>query len=127
MNRIASTVIAAIVAATPPVMAADKPGHGHGPKHGGVFVEVRDIDYELVAKPDLIQLYVSDHGKTVNLNGASAKLTFLIGNEKEEVVLSPAGDKLEAKGTFKVGAGTRVGATVSLAGKKPVAMRFVLK
>lgn len=127
MKRIAWTVIAAMVAVASPAMAADKAGHGHGPKHGGVFVEVRDIDYELVAKPDLIQLYVSDHGKSVNFNGASAKLTLLTGNEKEEVTLSPAGDKLEAKGTFKVAAGTKVAAIITLAGKKPVAVRFALK
>ena len=45
---------------------------------------------------------------------------------KQEVELKPVGDKLEAKGSFKVPAGTKVVAVVSLAGKSSTA-RFVLK
>jgi hypothetical protein len=41
-------------------------GHEHKPLHGGVVSEVKDMDYELVAKPDLIQLYLRDHGKPEN-------------------------------------------------------------
>lgn len=39
-------------------------GHEHKPLHGGVVVEVKDMDYELVAKPDVLQLYCET---TVNL------------------------------------------------------------
>lgn len=39
----------------------------------------------------------------------------------------PAGDKLEAKGAFKVGAGTKVVALVSLPGKSAAIVRFVFK
>ncbi len=31
--------------------------------HGGDVAEVRDMDYELVAKPAVVQLYLRDHGK----------------------------------------------------------------
>ena len=41
--------------------------------------------------------------------------------------LALAGDKLEAKGSFKVGAGTKVLADVALNGKPAVAARFTLK
>ncbi|MBP6465406.1 MAG: hypothetical protein KA324_15860 [Rubrivivax sp.] len=104
--------------------AGDK--HDHKPLHGGVAVEVKDMDYELVAKPTMIQLHLRDHGKAADLSKATAKLTLLTGTEKQEVELKPAGDKLEATGSFKVGPGTKAVAIVTVAGK-PSTARFTLK
>jgi len=104
--------------------AGDK--HDHKPLHGGVVVEVKDMDYELVAKPTVIQLHLRDHGKAADLSKATAKLTLLSGTEKQEVELKPAGDKLEATGSFKVGPGTKAVAIVTVAGK-PSTARFTLK
>ena len=106
--------------------AGEKPAHDHKPLHGGVVVEGKDMDYELVAKPATIQLYLRDHGKAVDLAKASAKLTLLTGTEKQDVELKPAGDKLEATGSFKVGPGTKAVAVVTVAGK-PATARFSLK
>lgn len=117
----------ALLAFSSGAFAAGDHGHEHKPLHGGVVVEASDMDFELVAKADQISLHVRDHGKSANLQGASAKLTLLNGSEKSEVQLAPAGDKLEAKGSFKVGAGTKAVAMVTLAGKKPVNVRFALK
>ena len=110
--------------------AADKHDHAHQhqPLHGGVVVESNDMDYELVAKPDVITLHLRDHGKPVSTQGMSAKLTLLQGSEKAELVLAPAGGSvLEAKGSFKVAAGTKAVALVTMPGKKPANVRFVLK
>ncbi len=109
--------------------AGDKHDHAHEhkPMHGGVVVEVKDIDYELVAKPTTIQLHLRDHGKPADVSKASAKLTLLTGTEKQEVELKPAGDKLEASGAFKVGPGTKVVALVTIAGKSAGTVRFALK
>ena len=104
--------------------AGDK--HDHKPLHGGVVVEVKDMDYELVAKPTVIQLHLRDHGKSADLSKATAKLTLLTGTEKQEVELKPAGDKLEATGSFKVGPGTKAVAVVTVNGKPAIA-RFTLK
>lgn len=98
--------------------------HGHDPKFGGVVVETKAGALEIVAKPDTLQIYISDHGKTVNLDGATAKVTLLNGTEKSEAMLTPAGDKLEAKGAFKVGKGTKGIAVVTLSGKPPATARF---
>ncbi|GHC73647.1 hypothetical protein GCM10007320_10470 [Pseudorhodoferax aquiterrae] len=102
-------------------------GHDHQALHGGVVVEASDMDFELVAKPDTIALYVRDHGKAVELQGATGKLTLLAGSAKTEAPLLPAGDRLEAKGSFPTAAGTKVVATVQLAGRKPANLRFALK
>lgn len=100
--------------------------HDHNPKHGGVVAEVKDMDYELVAKTNVIQLYLRGHGNTVDVSKASAKVTMLTGTDKQEVELKPAGDKLEATGSFKVGPGTKAVAVVTVAGK-PATARFTLK
>lgn len=100
--------------------------HEHKPMHGGVVVEVKDMDYELVAKATTLQLYLRDHGKPADVSKASAKVTLLTGTEKQEVELKPAGDKLEATGSYKVGPGTKAVAVVTINGK-PATARFTLK
>jgi len=112
---------AALVAA--PSIADDD----HSPKHGGVVVGTKSVDLELVAKPDLIQIYPTDHGKPMKITSGSAKLTLLTGSEKSEVPLALVGDKLEAKGSFRVAKGTKAVAVVTLNGKPPVTARFELE
>ena len=99
----------------------------HAPKHGGVVVETKAGDLELVAKPELIVIHVSDHGKPMKLTSASGKVTVFNGNDKTEAPLALIGDKLEAKGSFKLGAGTKVLADLTVNGKPAVAARFTLK
>jgi hypothetical protein len=101
--------------------------HSHQPKHGGLVVETKSADIELVAKPEVIRLHLSDHGKPIDLSKASAKLTLLSGKDKQEVELKPVGDKLEATGSFKVGPGTKVVAVVTRPGKPAASARFTLK
>ena len=76
--------------------------------------------------PRVIQLHLRDHGKPADVSKASAKLTLLTGTEKQEVELKPAGDKLEATGSFKVGPGTKAVAVVTVGGK-PATARFTVK
>ena len=126
IQTLAAIAISASLAFTS--LAANSAGnHAHDPKFGGVVVETKVGDVEIVAKPESIQLYVSDHGKVVKLDGAKAKVTLLNGTEKSEVELLPAGDKLEAKGAFKVAKGTKGIAVLMLAGKPTVSARFEVK
>ena len=125
MKSLATLLAAAALAISGHAVAAGT--DHHEPLHGGIVVEGKQADFELVAKPDVIHLYVRDHGKPMSVAKASAKLTLLSGSEKQEVVLAPAGDKLEAKGTFKVLAGTKVVAVVTNEGKPLGTARFTLK
>lgn len=123
MNK---TLFAPLLIATAlalPAFAAED----HAPKHGGIVVETKAGDLELVAKPELIVIHVSDHGKPMKLSSASGKVTVFNGNDKTEAPLALVGDKLEAKGSFKLGAGTKVLADVAVNGKPAVAARFTLK
>ena len=122
MKTLAAALLFACAVTLPAAAAED-----HTPKHGGVVVETKAGDLELVAKPELIVIHVSDHGKPMKLSSASGKVTVFNGNGKTEAPLALVGDKLEAKGSFKVGAGTKVLAEVSLNGKPAVAARFTLK
>ena len=124
--KLVRLVAALAFAATATAFATEDHSHETKPLHGGVLMVVKDIEYELVARPDSLQLHLRDHGKPIDISKGSAKLTLLAGTDKQEVELKPAGDKLEAKGNFKVAANTKVVATVSLAGKSSTA-RFVLK
>lgn len=128
--KIAASLSALALCLSGAAFAVDdhKHGHEHKPLHGGVVVEANDIDFELVATADSIALFVRDHGKAASTQGATAKVTLLNGTEKTEATLAPAGDnKLEAKGAFKVGSGTKAVASVTLAGRKPVNVRFAIK
>lgn len=122
MVRFLMPLLAAAVIVMPAAAADD-----HTPKHGGVVVETKAGDLELVAKPDLIRVHVSDHGKPMKLTSGTGKVTVFNGAEKTEAPLALVGDKLEAKGAFKVAPGTKVLAEVSLNGKPAVAARFTLK
>ena len=122
MKTLAAVLLIASAFTLPAIAAED-----HTPKHGGVVVETKAGDLELVAKPELIVIHVSDHGKPMKLSSASGKVTVFNGNDKTEAPLALVGDKLEAKGSFKLGAGSKVLAEVSLNGKPAVAARFTLK
>ena len=123
-----SAVVLLLVALTLPVSLPANADGEHKPKYGGVVTVVKDVQYELVAKPDSIALFIEDHGRKVDTKGANAKLVLLTGGEKTEILLVPMGENgLGAKGPFKVGAGTKAVATIALAGKPAISARFELK
>ena len=109
--------------------AAGKDDHGHQakPMHGGVTAQAKDVDYELVAKADKLQLFMRDHGKPFDVSGMTAKATLLAGSDKQEVQLQPVDGKLEAAGNFKVASGTKAVVAVSKVGKAVASVRFTLK
>lgn len=108
-------------------LAAAAGAHEYKPLHGGVVAEAGDMAFELVAKANVIDLYMHAHGPVAGMKGATGKVTLLSGKEKAEAALVPAGDdRLQARGSFTVSPGTKVVATVNLAGQKPVSVRFSL-
>lgn len=125
------TLIAAMaVALSAPALAADKHDHAHAhtPMHGGIVAEANDFDFELVAQPDRLTIHVRDHGKPVATQGASGKVTVLSGARKVEAPLIAAGDsRLESKGDFAIGAGSKIVATLTLGQGRPINVRFAAK
>ena len=122
-NLISSSIVASIAMLSFGVFA-----HGElVSKPGGQVVEIRDMRFEIVAKPDQILIYVTDHGKMIEIKGATAKLTLLSGKDKTEVPMIFAGEnKLEAIGSFTVGKGVKAVALVTV-GSKTTSVRWTLK
>lgn len=128
MNKLLATLLL-LTASTLAVHAADPHKHAEAkPKYGGIVKEVDEVQYELVAKPDRLSLYVEDHGKKVDSKGMTAKITLRAGSERSEINLTPAGEnKLEATGSFKLAPGSVAIAQVKRAEKPEQTVRFTLK
>ena len=62
MNRFILPLLA-LAAIALPAHAADD----HAPKHGGIVIETKAGDLELVAKADSIVVHARDHGKPMKL------------------------------------------------------------
>jgi hypothetical protein len=121
------TVLLASLVAIASMCATAAGKDDHAPKFGGVVIHSKVGDLEIVAKPESLHIHISDHGKVMKMDGATAKITLLNGTEKSEANLVPVGDKLEAKGSFKVAKGTKGIAVVTLNGKPPITARFDIK
>ncbi|WP_438979152.1 hypothetical protein [Polynucleobacter sp.] len=91
--------------------------HDLRPAHGGVMVEAKDVDVELVAKPDILTIYLSDHGKPISSEGGNAKLTILNGSDKKDYDLLSMGDRFELKGAFSAPKGSKAIAVIKLKSK----------
>lgn len=141
-TRLAASILAAALATAQPAIASPDhkdhdhkdhegsgahAGHDDKPRHGGIVRVVNDVNFELVVKPDSIAIYIADHGKPVDLKGATAKLTLLSTAGKTEANLTAEADRLAVKGGLAAPAGTKALATVNLQGKAPVSVRFTLK
>lgn len=88
--------------------------HDHAPLFGGKIFVAKDIDVELVAKNDLVQIYVRDHGKPIDISGGSAKLTLFNGASKQEYEIASSKGIFELKGTFNLEKGTKAIAIIKI-------------
>lgn len=104
-------------------------GHGHGakPQKGGVVVQAKDIDYELVAREGRLTLYAYDHGKPLSLAGAKAAASVHGRGAKVTAELKPVGEALVADGSFPTGLGVRVETIVSRPGQPDAKLNFRLR
>lgn len=107
--------------------AALAAGSGHEARFGGIHLGTQVMDLEVVAKPDMLQIYASDHGKPLKIEGGKARITLLNGADKVDIDLAPLGNRFEAKGVFKVVPGTKGVVLVTLAGKPGTTARFTVK
>ena len=127
-KRMKSSFLAvAMLAAGAVGPAALAAGSGHEARFGGIHMGTQVMDLEVVAKPDLLQIYASDHNKPLKIEGGKARITLLNGADKVDIDLAPVGDKFEAKGIFKVLPGTKGVVLVTLAGKPGTTARFTVK
>lgn len=123
--RTVATAVGALVIASAAFAHAE---HGE-PTHGGIVAEAGVFQGELVVNaPAGLTLFVTEHGKPIPTQGASARLVVLSGAHRTEVPLVPAGDnRLEARAGVPIAAGAKAVASVKLADGRAGALRFELK
>lgn len=96
------------------------------PRHGGTVQVAKDINFELVADPDGVTIYLVDHDQDMPSKGISGKLTVQNGAEKSEAELKATdGNKLRATGV-KISKGAKVVAALENVDGKSVTVRFVV-
>ena len=96
-------------------------------KSGGVMSSAGDLEFELVSSADGALIYVEDHGKPLPTSGVSGKLTVLAGSAKTEAELKSGGENRLVASGVKLTSGVKVVAVLTLAGKKPLTVRFAVK
>ena len=121
------SVVTLVLLGTAPFNAAQAHG-GTQPEHGGVVQLVGDMTFELVARPEGVELYVEDDGDEVTSADLAAKLTVVSAGAKSDVTLTPAaGNKFEAKGV-KIAPGAKVTVLLTLKDKQSkIAANFTIK
>ena len=127
MKTMLFSFFALALLAAAPFNAARAHG-GTQPEHGGVVQLVGDMTFELVARPDGVELFVEDDGEEINSAEFAAKLTIVNAGAKSEVPLAPAtGNKFEAMG-LKIAPGSKVTALLTLKDKQSkIAANFTIK
>lgn len=120
---IVAAAAALSLAFSSPVLA-----HGAAAKHGGVVSSAGDLAFELVAEDGKAVLYVEDHGRALPTREASGKLTVLHGKKKSVTTLEPGEDNtLTSTDPVKLSKGAKAVASITLAGREPISVRFSVK
>lgn len=105
---------------TDDMLAAMKAPNGGQLKMAGPF------HLELVVKPGVVQVYVTDHGDTkIASQGGRGSVTLLSGGKKTVLKLNPAGGNLlQGKGNFKVAPEMKAVVSVMMPGQPAQQARF---
>lgn len=104
--------------------------HGaHKSQHGGIVKENKDYVFELVAKPEVITLYIYDHqNKPLATTGANAEIQLTTGKEQTLIKLAPSGtNALQATGQFKIEKGNKAQVKVLVGSAVIGNVRYILK
>lgn len=97
------------------------------PAHGGVIVEGKSITAELVAQPEGLAVYLSNHGEPVSAQGASGEVLLLSAGQKANVKLAPAeGNRLDGSGDYQLAPGAKAIVKLSVPGTGDEQLRFSL-
>ncbi len=95
-------------------------------RNGGKTTMLKNRDYELVLKPTVVTVFIYQDEKPAATKGATGNITITQGDKKTTLELQPVGaNAMEAKGSF--GSGGKAAATITLSGRKPQDVTWILK
>ena len=94
--------------------------------HGGQLKMAGPYHLELVMKPGLAQVYVTDHGdKQIASQGGRGSVTVLSGGKKTVIKLAPAGGNLlQGKGSFEIKPDMKAVVSVMMPGQPAQQARY---
>lgn len=112
-RRLLLSVLAPVVLAVAAIAAAPAFAHGDTtPRHGGQVQLIGETMFELVAKPDGVEVYLVDDHEDAVAAEFTGKLKVLVGGATQDVALvSGEGNKFSAPG-LKLASGARAIVTV---------------
>lgn len=95
-------------------------------EHGGQLRMAGPSHFEMVVKPDALQIYVTDHaGQATPVEGATGSAMVLSGTAKQQITLAPKGNNLlEGAGTFTPGQPVKAVVKVQLSGQEAQQVLF---
>ena len=89
--------------------------HGNTrPLHGGVIQMMGEVSFELVVRPEGVEVYLVDDGEDVGTEGLTAKLTIAHEGATTEAALKPGGGNRFVGQGVKLPGGARVTVIVTL-------------
>ncbi len=90
--------------------------HGNTkPLHGGIVQMVGEMSFELVVRPEGVEVYLVDDGEDVGTEGLAAKLTIVNGGATSEALLAPGGGNRFVGAGVQIPSGARVTVVVTMA------------
>ena len=105
--------------------AAGAAGAMTAPRHSGLVAMHHGVQIEFVPGRDALQVYASENGRPLDLHGATADVVLLRQGYTRQVRLNPVGDRLEARGAFRVPVGTTAVVSVNWPDRRIGPARFV--
>lgn len=100
--------------------------HSHEGKNGGVVVDAGDFHVELVAKQDVIDIYIGDEDeKPISVAGYKALAIFAVAGKSQRVALEPVeGKRLSGKSPVALPAKFKGAVQITPPGKRAFTAKF---
>jgi hypothetical protein len=128
MSRLLASLFSALC------LLSSVPCHAHSDEyldsqptpHGGQMHMAGPYHFELLAQPNELTVYLTDHaGTKIPSSGATGNATVLSGKTKASIKLQPSGDNvLKGSGQFELAPDMKVVVSVTMPGKSPEQARF---
>ena len=111
------SLCAAITAGVVALLLSSGVAVAHGntkPLHGGVIQMMGEVSFELVTRPDGVEVYLVDDGEDVGTGGMTAKLVIAHGGTTTEAALAPGGGNRFVAPGVTLPSGARVTVIVTM-------------
>jgi hypothetical protein len=117
MLRLLASLCAAFAAGLVALLLSSDVALAHGntkPLHGGVIQMMGEVSFELVTRPEGVEVYLVDDGEDVGTGGLTAKLVIAHAGATTEAALAPGGGNRFVAPGVALPSGARVTVIVTM-------------